>query len=148
MTQKLKDHWYWTFGILSILCFTMAYKQYQSDKTNPYYQQVSRKCVVIEKHIEQYNASDNRVIDLRNKMVLICKSEGVIFPVNVSTNDYYRTNPKDTVYFTLSKQDMYEPFVGNQNSRCTAFSYWLVFGFVFAITYVFTRLHVRSGLGH
>lgn len=143
MKQKIVKHWYWIFAILSIASFILAYRQYKLDEVNPYYQKSSRRCVVIEKYIEQYNANNSRVLDLRNKMILICKTEGIIFPVNVNTFTFYQLNVKDTVYFTLSEQDMYDPLIENQTSRTDKCTIWIVFGVVLIGVCLFIRLHLK-----
>lgn len=107
--KKVLDNWYYIFLVLAVSFSIFTYGEYKANLIDPYYKKASRKCIVIDKVIEQYNANgSSRYVDLRNKMLLICKSEGVIFPVNVNTNTFYRLQVKDTVYFTLTKQEMSE----------------------------------------
>lgn len=103
MIEKLKKHWYLWFLFISIICFIINHFYYKSWSTNPYYKEVIRKCLVIGKEIQQYNASNNRAPNLKYKYIIICNYEGNIFQVEVGINTYYKSNINDVIYFNISK---------------------------------------------
>lgn len=101
---KLRKHWYLWFLIISIICFIISHFYYKIWSTNSYYKEVSTKCIVIGKEIQQYNAGNNSALNINYRYIIICKYEGTIFQMEVGINTYYKSNINDAIYFNLSKQ--------------------------------------------
>lgn len=66
-----------------------------------------RKCIVIDKQVRQYNAaSESRRVDLQYKNTFIVQYENRVFDIDVTEGTYYAKEIGDTVYFSLSINDL------------------------------------------
>lgn len=104
-----------TINIILIIVALFA-TAFETHRLNKYYTKEFRSCLIKDKMIKYYNATENsRHVSLRTKSVFVCKCLDYILEVPVSYSHYYNYHIGDTVHFNLSIVDMNHYIPNNEN---------------------------------
>lgn len=96
-----------TYLCLSIFLLSVTLCVIYHNKYSIWYEKKLRKCIVVSKYVEQYNATPNmRGVDIRYKNVFVLRSNDYLFKLDVEDRAYYTIPINSIAYFNVSIEDM------------------------------------------